>query len=149
MVFKKLNKHDTINWVWFNLRVGQQDRCGQFARCGLNGFLGCGISRGGCAVANLASRYPHFVPSDHCLVPSLSAVDMDGRTRYIAKCRVGAWVCDWIFGFGIGTALLLFAQWYTDPRIFNPMEPKSDWRKSRTCRYCGRLSLLILPPSTR
>ena len=48
MVFKKLNKHDTINWVWFNIRVGQQNRCGQFARCGFNGFLGCGISRGSC-----------------------------------------------------------------------------------------------------
>jgi hypothetical protein len=75
MVFKKLNKHDTINWVWFSLRVGQQDRCGQFARGGLNGFLGCGISRVGCAVASLASRDPHFALFDYCLMPSLPALE--------------------------------------------------------------------------
>ena len=75
MVFKKLNTHDTINWVWFNHCVGQQDRCGQFARRGLNGFLGCGISRGGCAVASLASRDPHFALFDYCLMPSLPALE--------------------------------------------------------------------------
>ena len=45
--------------------------------------------------------------------------------------------------------MLCLPCWNSDPKISNPMEPKSDWRKVITCRYCGRLSLLILPPSTR
>ena len=43
----------------------------------------------------------------------------------------------------------LFAMLEQRPEDIHPMEPKSGWRKSMTCRYCGRLSLLILPPSTR